>query len=98
LKVFCTDAAVSHLVAIREYIARDSPRYALAMIDRITRRSAQIGEFPLSGGQVPEFNRGDVREVVENPYRIICRVKDEQVDVLAVIHGARKMPVDLRSS
>jgi toxin ParE1/3/4 len=58
---------------------------------------AQIGEFPLSGGQVPEFNHSDVREVVENPYRIIYRVKDDQVDVLAVIHGARKIPHDIGS-
>jgi plasmid stabilization system protein ParE len=67
------------------------------MIDRITQRSAQIGEFPLSGGQVPEFNRSYVREVVEHRYRIIYRIKVEQVEVLAVIHGARKMPEDLRS-
>jgi len=31
-----TKAAMAHLVAIHEHIARDSPRYASRMVDRIT--------------------------------------------------------------
>ena len=59
------------------------------MVDRLTRRSVQIGEFPLSGRTVPEYEMSQVREVIEGPYRIIYWVKPDQIDVLAVIHGAR---------
>jgi plasmid stabilization system protein ParE len=33
-----------------------------------------------------------MREVIERPYRIIYRIKAEQIDILAVIHGAQVLP------
>ena len=63
------------------------------MVDKLTRRSQQISDFPLSGRLVPEYEEYKVREVIEPPYRIIYRlVADRHVDVLAVIHGARLLP------
>ncbi|HXI92514.1 MAG TPA: type II toxin-antitoxin system RelE/ParE family toxin [Blastocatellia bacterium] len=32
------------------------------------------------------------REVFEGPYRIVYRIKTDQIDVVAVIHGSRKWP------
>ena len=58
------------------------------MVDRITRRSQQIAEYPLSGRKVPEYDFNQIREVIEGPYRIIYHIKSDQIDVLAVIHGA----------
>ena len=62
------------------------------MVDRLTRSTERLSEFPLSGRMVPEFDLPDIREVIEGPYRIVYRVLTEQVDVLAVIHGAHRMP------
>ena len=62
------------------------------MVDRITRRSQQIADQPLSGRKVPEYQTEDIRELIEKPYRIIYRIKADQIDVLAVIHGARLLP------
>ena len=62
------------------------------MVDRLTRRSQQIAEFPLSGRVVPEFELPQIREVLEGPYRIIYYIKPDQIDVLAVIHGAQQIP------
>ena len=47
-----TDEALSHLDNIYRYIAADAPIYALRMVDKITRRSQQIGAFPQSGREV----------------------------------------------
>jgi toxin ParE1/3/4 len=91
VKVVWTNTAIEHLVAVYEHIARDSPRYAQRMIDRITRKSERIGLFPESGRAVPEFESAAVREVYESPYRIIYRVSIDQVDVIAVVHGARQL-------
>jgi toxin ParE1/3/4 len=88
MRVHWTDTAEGHLEAIRSYIAQDSPEYARRMVDRITRRSQQIAEFPRSGRRVPEYDADLIREVIEGPYRIIYRITLDQVDVLAVIHGA----------
>ena len=59
------------------------------MVDRITRRSEQIAAFPLSGHKVREYQSDRIREVIEGSYRIIYHVKADQIDILAVVHGAR---------
>ena len=95
MRVYWTDTAVEHLLAIYEYIARDSPVYAQRMVDRLTRRSEQIAAFPLSGRMVSEYEVEDLREIIEKSYRIIYRIKPKQIDVLAVIHCARLLPEDI---
>ena len=89
MKVLWTDSAVAQLQAIHDYLAQTSPDYALRIVDRLTRRSIQIAVLPNSGRMVPEFERNEIREVIEGRYRIIYLVEPEQVQVLAVIHGAR---------
>ncbi len=95
MKVDWTETALGHLTDIYEYISRDSPQYALRMVDRITSRSKQIARFPESAQLVPEYDRPDVREMVEGPYRLIYRTEKDRVVVLAVIHGARPLPPTL---
>lgn len=88
MKVHWTKTAEGHLDAIFDYIGQNSPEYAKHMVDRITRRSQQIAKYPLSGRRVPEYDFNQIREVIEGPYRIIYHIKSDQVDILAVIHGA----------
>ena len=88
MNVHWTDTAEGHLDVLYAYIAQDSPAYAKRLVDRLTRRSEQIGLFPFSGRGVPEYDIGQVREVIEGPYRIIYHIKPDQIDVIAVIHGA----------
>jgi len=89
MKVFWTDTAQRHIDAIHRYIAQDSPVYAKRTVDRLTRRSQQIAEYPLSGRMVPEYEKNQIREVIDGPYRIIYYIKPDRIDVLAVIHGAQ---------
>ncbi|MFQ5865480.1 MAG: type II toxin-antitoxin system RelE/ParE family toxin [bacterium] len=78
-----------------EYIAKDSTLYAERMVDRLTSRSKQITDFPMSGRKVPEYDAEDIREVFEGHYRIIYRIRPKQIDILAVIHGSRLLPKDI---
>jgi addiction module RelE/StbE family toxin len=89
--VHWTDTALGQLQDIHDYIARNSPQYALRVVDRLTRRSQQIGEFPLSGRVVREFEFPQVREVLEGSYRIIYHIKADEIDVVAVIHAASEI-------
>lgn len=91
MKVYWTDTARDHLTAIHAYIAKNSPQYAVRVVDRITKRSQQIATFPLSGRPVPEFELEQIREVLEGAYRIIYYIRPDQVDVLAVIHATRNI-------
>jgi len=88
MKVHWTDTAEAHLDAIHDYIAQNSPEYAKLIVDKLTRRSQQISKYPFSGRKVPEYELDQIREVIEGSYRIIYYIKADQIDVLAVIHGA----------
>lgn len=90
MRIFWTDAALGQLEAIREYLARTSPEYAQRTAERLVKRSEQIAAFPNSGRMVPEYEIGDVRQVVEGSYRLIYLIKEEQIEILAIIHTARK--------
>ncbi len=65
MRVHWTDTAVEHLSAIHAYLAQTSAEYAQRVIDRLTSRSKQIADFPLSGRSVPEFEAAQIREVIQ---------------------------------
>ncbi len=92
MNVVWTQSAIAHLTDIYEYIARDSERYAVRMVDRITERTQQLSNSPQSGEMVPEYGLPAIRELIEGPYRIIYRTRSDVVEVLAVVHGARLLP------
>ncbi|KJH70786.1 type II toxin-antitoxin system RelE/ParE family toxin [Aliterella atlantica] len=89
MKVVWTETAINQLQAIYGYIAQNSVVYAHQVVDRITRRSEQIAEFPNSGRIVPEFREENIREIIERPYRIIYRIEEGEVDILAIVHGSQ---------
>jgi plasmid stabilization system protein ParE len=51
-----------------------------------------ISEQPMLGPAVMEYDREDVRERLVWNYCLIYRVREEDVEVAAIIHGARRLP------
>lgn len=92
MKVKWTKNAIAHLASIYEMIEADSPRYAISVVDRITRRTGQISEFPMSGQMVPEYQAEEIREIIEYSYRILYLVDDSVIYILALIHRAKPLP------
>ena len=89
-EIVWTEKASSHLQAIYEYIAHDSPIYAERFIRSLVRATGKLESMPLCGRIVPEFNDSNLREVIYRNYRIVYRVSDlTRVPILAVVHGAR---------
>ena len=95
MRVHWTNRARARLKLIYEYINEESPRSAIQMVDKITTRSLQLDSLPNLGRQVPEYRRSDIREVHERPYRIIYKIKPEQIDVLTVMHYRQILPADV---
>ena len=91
MKVLWTQTAVNHLSSIYSYISQNSPQYAQRLVERLTHRSEQIAQFPLSGRIVPEFETKQIREVIEGSYRIIYYIKPDQIDIIAVLHGSQQI-------
>ena len=65
MKVHWTDTAIGHLRSLHTYIGQSSPEYVRRAVDRLTRRSRQIGAFPQSVRIVPEAEYPQIREVLE---------------------------------
>lgn len=94
--VYWTDRAKARLHLIHDYIAEDSPKAALRVVDRLTARSQQLSTLSNTGRRVPEFSRDDIRELLERPYRIIYRIKPDQIDILTVMHYRQILPQDIQ--
>lgn len=92
-RVVWTRPARDDLREIRSYIAQDSERYARVVAARLVAAVRRLREYPLSGRVVPELGRPTVREVIEGSYRIVYRVTPDAVQILAVVHGARRFPL-----
>ena len=91
-RVVWTPEAISRLNDIQAYIALDSPNNAKEMIARLLARSRQLESAALSGREVPEYRREDIRELLERPYRIIYRFDPERVTILTVMHYRQLLP------
>lgn len=50
--------------------------------------------FPLSGRVVPEINKQEIREVIFGNYRIVYRLREDEVEILTVHHGAQLLTAD----
>lgn len=92
MRVVWTPEAISRLDDIDAHIALDSPTHAKEMIARLLARSRQLETAALSGREVPEYRRDDIRELLERPYRIIYRVTPDRVTILSVMHYRQLLP------
>ncbi|HEX7029396.1 MAG TPA: type II toxin-antitoxin system RelE/ParE family toxin [Gammaproteobacteria bacterium] len=88
-RVIWTVEAVDDLQAIAEYIERDAPHYASAVVDKILAITRTLPDHPQMGRVVPEFEQVDVRERFVFSYRVVYQVKGDEIRVLNVIHGSR---------
>jgi toxin ParE1/3/4 len=52
-------------------------------------QTKKLANFPLAGRKVPEFDDEEIREIFAYNYRIIHRLKTNEVLIAAVIHGKR---------
>jgi toxin ParE1/3/4 len=88
-RVVWSSKAIEDIDAIAIYIARDSPSYAAAVVQKIIDTTHCLSECPLTGTIVPEFSDSAMLEKCAYTYRIIYRVKEETVTIAAVIHTKR---------
>lgn len=94
-RVVWTRQALADVRAVHEFIARDAPHMAEVLIDRIFGSVDRLEAFPLSGREVPEFGRADLREVIVDSYRVVHRVRGaDLMEVLTVFHSARLLTSD----
>ncbi|NCO33311.1 MAG: hypothetical protein AUJ92_16445 [Armatimonadetes bacterium CG2_30_59_28] len=89
VKVIWTEPALTDIEDIIEYISRDSMAYAARVGTSIVEAPRRLEEFPRCGRVVPEFENGNIRELIYGSYRIIYVIREEGCFIVAVTHGSR---------
>jgi len=95
-RVVWTEPGWENLEAAAEYIAQDSPRYAAALIREARDAARSLTHFANRGRVVPEIHDPSVRELFVWRYRLLYRIRDSEVQVLAFVHSARDLGAVLR--
>jgi len=81
--------ATEDLESIAEYIARDSEFYARSVVSKILAVSRKISEQPLMGRIVSEIDEKEIRERFVYSYRLVYRIQNTTITIVAIIHGKR---------
>ena len=87
--------AEHELDEIWRFVAEDSPQNASAIIVRLVKAARDLGDDPRIGHVVPEFNQIEIREYAVWPFRLVYRVDESGIVILAIVHGAREMPAEV---
>ena len=83
--------AIEDLDQVHRYFARHSRIAADRLASRVFASVARLEDFPLSGRIVPEFDVTDLREIIIGEFRVIYQLQCDDVHVIAVRHGARRL-------
>jgi len=88
--VIWTPGARTDLDEIITYIAKDSLPSALAFLEEALQTAESLATLSERGRVVPELNDPIVRELFIKRYRLLYEIHEQEVHVLAVLHGARE--------
>jgi plasmid stabilization system protein ParE len=88
-EIIWSPEAFEDLEDISKFIARDSEFYARAVTSRIIETAEQLADFPFRGRSVPELNDEMIRERFAYSYRLIYRIDEDKILILALVHGKR---------
>jgi toxin ParE1/3/4 len=87
--------AVRDLDEILEYIAAErGVDQALQLYDTLRHSIASLAKMPRRCRQVPELldiGLFEYREIIERPYRLVFRVADREVMILAILDSRRDL-------
>ncbi len=93
MRVVITDAAKADLVEIGEFIRPHNPRRAMAFVDELLNRCIALADMSRAYPLVPRYEYHGIRRYTYRDYLIFYRVKEEMVEVIHIVHGARDYEV-----
>lgn len=94
LIIVWTETAIRHLESAWEYLAAESVPVAGSQLERILSAVETLAQYPELGrkGRV-----ASTRELVitDTPFLVAYRLHKREIQILAVLHGARRWPDNL---
>ena len=94
-KLIWSPAARDDLHDIVAFIARDNPERAMSFGYQLILETDRLQTFPRLGRVIPEYENGNLREIILRPYRIVYRVNHERkvCEITRVWHAAQGNPL-----
>jgi addiction module RelE/StbE family toxin len=89
VKIVWSEQATKDLNEIFVYISRDSPYFATLLANQIHEVVSNLINFPHLGRMVPEFKNPSIREIIFKNYRIIYKIKQNNIEIITIFHGRR---------
>ena len=89
-----TDTAEKDLKIILDFIAEESIDEALNILERLRERAANLYSMPEHGRIVPELKEQGIfiySEIISSPWRIVYKINDKIIYVLAVLDSRRNL-------
>jgi toxin ParE1/3/4 len=93
-EVLWASVAGNDLRDIIEFIAADNPTNALKILHKIKEKVSSLYSLPERGRLVPELQDQGIliyRELIVPPWRIIYRIAEMQIYILAVLDARRNI-------
>lgn len=89
MKVSFSREAEQGLERIADYIAQDHPARAASFTEELIAAALDLGDMPNAFPLVPRFKKQGIRRRVHDAYLIFYKVRESEVLVVAIMHGAR---------
>jgi len=86
-----THSSKLDLKHIFDYIAKDSVYYAKKVVNNIVDKADYLADFPNLGRKIEEIDDDNLREIIVYSYRVIYRVDEDGVNILAIVHCKREL-------
>ena len=92
MKIRWMPLAEQDLEAAYEYVRHDNPKAASRLVTRVFQAVEMLSRYPSAGhlGRVPTTRE---LSITHTPYIVVYRHTQDQIQILAVIHGARRWPM-----
>jgi toxin ParE1/3/4 len=89
MRVVVTEAAQVNLLEIGDFIKPHNPVRAVSFVDELLDCCYSLAAMPRAYPLVPRYEHWGMRRRVHGNYLIFYRVREDLVEVVHVLHGAR---------
>ena len=86
------------LEEVVSYLAEEAPAAARRLLSEALETASSLSTLGERGRVVPEFGNAQIRALFVYRYRLIYRVAEGEVFILALIHGARAISPECATS
>ena len=88
-RVIWSASAAEALDSAAEHLAADAPLAAARLVERVLAAADSLQRLATRGRRVAEIPDPAGRQLMVHPFRLIYRVQDAEVHILATMHQAR---------